>query len=528
VLNGGDTYFRAFLTNLTSPLYIADADGTVYSFSSSGTHKGTSGLANIYSSIASSIEDRNGNVVTLTDLGSQHSGSFTVTDTLGRTVMSTSGFGSSGDSLSISGLDGSYVVDWGAIASGPPVAVGATLLYNGQGLCSTTFPSLSEGGSTEINTITLPNNKSYEFSYDPSYGLLTKITYPSGGYIKYVWGLNTLSEFDSLEDTDGGRNNCLWHHDTPVVVNRSVSFDGVKIALQQTFSYSTNWSSNTNSWTTKTTTVTTTDNISGLVDTKVYTYSPVTMPAQPNDFQIFAPQVPVEQTVVTKNSTNTTLRTVSKTWLNQYELASVTTALNDGASVPTSEVTYNYGSGAQVTDKKEYDYGSGAPGNLLRETVTNYQVFGDIPLFATAPSIFDRPCQVITYNGGRNRYAETDAYYDNGATGTPCSAAGTPSITGVSGLTSHDETYYSASSKSARGNATTIVKQCFQGSTACASGNPTTAYTYDETGQALSITDPNRNTTSYSYSDSFVNTNSSRLRKNDGAAQNVVHVTRLL
>lgn len=226
-------------------------------------------------------------------------------------------------------------------------------------------------------------------------------------------------------------------------------------------------------------------------------------------------QIPVEQTTVYENSSGTTLRTVNKQWYDQYELKSQQTLLNDSSNSLTNQTTYVYGGYAQVTDKQEYDYGSGSPGTLLRETVTNYQAFG--------VSMSNRPCQTVVYSGSRTsgtRQSETDYYYDNGSTSTVCGAAGTPSVTGVSNLTGHDETNYSAGSTSPRGNVTTLVKQCFQGTTACASGNPTTTYAYDETGQRLSMTDPNLNVTNYSFSDSYLSTNTGSYTTTAGSAPN--------
>jgi len=513
VSNGGDDYYQASLPGLQNPLTIADADGTTYTFGVSGNHDDRDSH---YSQIVSSIEDRNGNVITLTDLGAQHAGSFTATDTLGRTMLSTSGFGSNGDTVTVSGFGNPYTVGWSTIATGPPVAVGATLLYNGNGQCITTFPNISGGGVSAIKSITLPNNTSYTytFSYDTSYGLVNQITYPNGGYVKYVWGLNPLSEFDSIEDTTGGPNNCLWEHDTPAVMHRYVSFDGVNTALQQDFSYSTTWSATTGVWSSKTTTVTTTDKVTGLVDTKTYTYSAITPPSQPNDFNRYAQQIPVEQTIVVKDSTNKTLRTTTKAWLDQYELASEQTTLEDNST--TSKTTYSYGPGAQVTGKDDYDWSTGTP-PLLRRTTTSYQSFAATPIFTAAASIVDRPCQTIVSDGSGKRYAETDYFYDNGGTGTVCSTAGTPSVTGVTNLTGHDETNYGATSSSPRGNATTVVRQCFQGTTACAIGNPTTIYTYDETGQVLSVKDPKGNTTGYSFVDGYVSTNTGSFTTTGGA-----------
>lgn len=69
----------------------------------------------------------------------------------------------------------------------------------------------------------------------------------------------------------------------------------------------------------------------------------------------------------------------------------------------------------QVTEKDEYDFGSGVRGNLLRKTVINYQSFRATPLCAAA-AIFNRPGQIIVYDGSGNRVAETDYLYDNQTT----------------------------------------------------------------------------------------------------------------
>src|SRR5581483_1361743 len=121
------------------------------------------------------------------------------------------------------------------------------------------------------------------------------------------------------------------------------------------------------------------------------------------------------------------------------------------------------------------------------------------------------PCQVLTYDGNGNLAAETDYYYDNGAVGTACGAAGTPSVTGVGNLTGHDETNYSAGSTAPRGNVTTEVHKCFIPSTGATCTDSVITHTYDETGQVLSTTDAIGNatgdtahhTTTYDYTDNF-------------------------
>jgi RHS repeat-associated protein len=228
-----------------------------------------------------------------------------------------------------------------------------------------------------------------------------------------------------------------------------------------------------------------------------------------------ASQIPVEQTVLYKDTGGSTLRTVTKAWFNQYELGCELKILDNGL---ISGAFSSYGSGGQVTDRKEYDYGiitstSGCQqgaitppsGTASRETVANYQSFANTPIFPSGPSIFDRPSSVIVYGNG-NRAAETDLAYDQA--GTKCALypnCVTP--------TAHDEANYAPGSTAPRGNATTITKLCFQGSQSC-TPNSVSTYTFDETGQVLSMIDPcgnatcgdmssSNHTTMYSYADNY-------------------------
>jgi RHS repeat-associated protein len=380
--------------------------------------------------------------------------------------------------------------------------------------CTTSFPESAT--QSVVSSITLPNNQQYLFSYDSTYGYINKITYPTGGYVSYSWGFNPLG--GEAVFTGGTKSTCIYAYDMPAVLHRYVSFDGINIALQQDFSYSTTWNTTNAIWTSKQTTVTTHDLLRGTAYQTIYVYNYVSSPYVPYIYTFSDRQIPVEQTVSYYGVGGTLLRTVTKAWFDQYELGCELTTLDNGQ---VSGTFYSYGVGGQVTDKKEYDYGlitsasacegsgstvSSPPSGVTptRETAYTYQSFPDTPVFPGGPSIFDRPSSVITYGNG-TRMAETDFSYDQ--TSTLC--VGSPNCVTPTG---HDETNYSASSTSPRGNATTRTRQCFQGSTGCT--NSVATSTFDETGQLLSTTDPCGNaacsditgpnhTTSYSYADNY-------------------------
>ncbi|MGB8473424.1 MAG: hypothetical protein WCE61_04985, partial [Candidatus Acidiferrum sp.] len=428
--------------------------------------------------LPATIEDRNGNVISISTLSC--AGSLTATDTLGRTALSSSGFGQTGNTITLPGLT-PYTLTWGSVS--PTYSPGSTRVQT-DGWCNTGFAG-PRGSQPVVTAITLPNGQQYTFTYDSLYGLLSKITYPNGGYISYTWGLNSRSDFAAVEDSNGAPQQCAFTYDAPALTHRYVSFDGSTIAEQQDFTnYTTTWNPNNYAaWTTKTVTVTTHDLINSTTFQTNYTYSPVNV--NPGSTWIptrFDTQVPVEQQIVYHGTSGSILRTVNKTWYDQFEIKTDQTVLDNGQ---TSQVNFNW-SGGVITEKDEYDFTSTA------QRKTTYTYGGG----------FNQPCKTIVYDGNGNRFSEIDTYFDGSA--TLCSPGTTPTAF-VSNLPpgTHDETNYGPSSTRGRGNATTISKQCFQGSTACASGNLVTSFTYDETGKAFSATDLNGHITQYSYADSY-------------------------
>ena len=332
------------------------------------------------------------------------------------------------------------------------------------------------------------NFNPYDATVQNSFGLINELIYPGGGWVKYKWAMSanyqqvagfTGTHLDTNGNPDGNYPGgaCVVQYKAPVVSSRQVSYDGVNVAQTQTFQYSTTWSGS--AWTSKTTTVTTQDNLTGKTSVTTYTYAPgYSLQGFPfwNGSSV-ASAFPVEQTVQYKDWDGTVLRTVSKTWFSASDLQEEDVTENG----KTRKTTYCYqpsgsctpsGSGTNrvhVYEKKEYGYDN----NVARRTVYQYHTFPNSSLGLPFPS---QVSAEIVYNGSGTRVAETDYSYDDFA------------VASMANVVQRDDLNYGTGA-TVRGNLTKIIKKCFVGTTACATDS-ITSYTYDQTGQTVSMIDP--------------------------------------
>jgi len=390
-----------------------------------------------------------------------------------------------------------------------------------------------------ITKITLPNGQFYAFQYDPAYGLLTKVTYPDGAYSRYVWTTNPLASGDISNARDGSNANaaspCEMIYDEPAVAQKFTSFDGVHEVLEQDYTYTpTTWSATSQSpfqkWTAKQTTVVTKDLVAGTSFKTVYNYSPI--PVDPTGITDtlqqrqagVTPVNPTEASILSYDSSGNLLKTVTKSYADFWAQPNdEKTTLENGQTTEErkcymgsqayliapwcSQSTGNaMGGGSILTDIWTYDYGAstgsasnpGAPGSLLLHKHADYNLF-QTPLYSQGATIY-RTKDIISYDGSNNRVAESDFCFDGDT--SAFSGCASSSLQPASAI-QHDETNFPASYVHGRGNVTTAIARCFVGTTACSQGDAIARYTWDETGQMLSKTDANGNTTHYSFADSF-------------------------
>jgi YD repeat-containing protein len=390
----------------------------------------------------------------------------------------------------------------------------------------------------QVKTLTLPNGETYQFQYDPTFGLINKITYPTGAWVEYTWSVIPSSEgvqYRTMPPANGGL--CAITHDWFAITKRKVS-DYVPSAgviepvEEQDFNYSTTWptpgNQNSYNWTSKSTTVTTSDLLRGASFNTIYTYLPMQPPPESVSAWEDLGVVPQENTIAYYDTNGGLLKTVTKTWQTMNLMSGECETLPNGQ---TSGNFYQYapyagfGGGGTLnpnanltdlpTDVAEYDYGAvssgcGKPSSTPpRETKTTYASFGNTPLFPYS-SILDRLQSVQVYGNG-TRLSETDYAYDGG---TPPTGVGSVAPSTVTGTPYGQDSQYEGGAITTRGNPTTVTKKCFVGSTGCTPS--VTTYTYDTTGQVLTATDGCGNaacsdmtgsghTAQYNYTDNYTN-----------------------
>lgn len=198
-----DTQYGALLAQTTSkwtgtlsgdsgavnPVTATEGDGTAYYFGSaaapdSNTCSGKPCTATTYP--PEGISDRNGNTLAISfSTTSQSSPAVSYTDSVGRQVLSIPKFGADPDTVTVYGFSNPYQVYWTTVT--PNFTISMTLVSE-QNNESCPAPG-TQPSVPAVSSIALPNGQSYTFDYSNNpYGMVDKITYPTGGYVRYVWG----------------------------------------------------------------------------------------------------------------------------------------------------------------------------------------------------------------------------------------------------------------------------------------------------------------------------------------------------
>jgi len=536
--SASQTYGSAYFTTDGSALATQCCNSTPNIVQPDGTQVSASGSG-------ATLEDSNGNIASLAFNSTQNS--FIATDSLGRTAFSTTlpidyvgqipvgtynvtTYGATGNAdpeqysvvFSQTAL-GSFTMQHpvgGAVgAAGTEIQLLGFCGYSYE--CPTAFMvnQVTPGGQGStlpvVSSITLPDSTQYAFTYDPTYGTISKIVFPTGGHVRFVWGIRG----------DGGGHG-QFNLLSTIVVNEvciSPSGNGGGINGEPCNANEIAWQYNLPSYSPSsglTSRVTAPDGSYTAYTGVGLLYDGVPL------YQMGAAPSWKEASRLEYSGSNKLMKSVATTyWTSNGATglpAAVATTLYDGPTFLQQYVQYAYDftenaagymvSYGNVIEKDESDFNpcTGTPcpmpttttlSSFVRKTFTNY-AYASNPAFVTA-HIVNKPSQVLVTNGAGHPYSLVQYGYDQAV------------LSGSSGYVNHDDANYGISSPRPRGNLTTeshcaalntsatfnAVSAASAGS-ACSLWLPTT-HSYDLAGQMVRTTDPKGNKTLFSYTDNY-------------------------
>ena len=446
--------------------------------------------------VTSTLEDTNGNSATVTSFLANSNGAdfleqigapSTVKDSLGRTLF-TSTFNpqqfnpGSSYTIATTGADGqaqTYTVQTGSVVPGAfsmprPVAsdwlnVSIYSDVNNDPVQVTVNSAVAANAIPVIASITLPNTTSYQFSYDSTYATISKIIFPTGGYVQFQWGIRNV-----------GTSTANIGAESTLVVTEASLYSGSGQVSQWQYSYS--------DLDTSTGTMTSTESAPDGTTT-TFTATPVYFS------KIWVGGAPTFQETLRTitNSGGTLIKSVATKYSSGgldstggnsgvYPLPSqIATTYYDGTSPLQQQVDFTYDAYDNITEKDESDFytcsgdpctvPSSPPSGWLRKTLTTYY-WSAYPAYQTA-HIVNKTYTATVTDGSGNPVAETQYDYDQ--------SAPTP-----------------------HGNLVSEKKcQQFSG-TSCSSWLPATTHQYDSQGELISTTDSNGNTTAYTWTNGYM------------------------
>ena len=354
----------------------------------------------------------------------------------------------------------------------------------------------------QLKKLTLPNGLSYSFSYETwwdfanptalnPYGEVSKVTLPTGGYIKYKWA--TIAGRDDGPEGQEPDVGCAPALDARVVVERRVSEDGVTENVW-TYAYSG-------------ATTTVTDPLGNaeihtfagpkLSETQVEYRKPDgtplrrvntdwawdTGPVRTDFFQNWAPYTVLGERNPRVIRTTTTL-------LDTNQVTKSETDYGDCYSY-TFDLTSYMDCRDNPTQTREYAYGTGVPGALVRYSTFSY-LHNAISAYETA-HIWNRATDRRAFDAAGALKAHTQFSYD------------TTALTQTTGVPQHDYVAYPYTN-AIRGNVTEVKRWLNT-----TGGWLTTTNYFNDVGNLIQTTDSGGHTITFSYTDNFtdgVNRNS--------------------
>lgn len=400
----------------------------------------------VYSAIYEK-EDTNGNYFTGTD-GS-------VVDTLGRSpvTITTNGNTTTYAVLNSQGATSNYVVSTSTVnyktAFGQPNVGEAT------------------GSFSAVTSITLPDQTQYLFSYDSgttsgNYGLIKQVTLPTGGTVNYT--------FTTFADFYGNRNRWVatrtpspggqWTYTPSITTGCSggVGCQQVVVVKPSTDKAVYTFTLNNGAWKSR---------------ADYYTGSTSLQMSLITDFD-FSNACPTPPNGCTGSRYITVMRQTTQT-----------PSVGGATLSKKAEYTYDNPTYANISQISEWQWTTGSFGSTPdRKTVITYLTS------ETSKDILDRPTDVKVTTGAGSWVSETATQYDQG---TP---------TSITGVINHDDSGF-GTSNTTRGNPTAIQRLLVSGATCPSTNCLQISLTYDTTGQVRSVTDPNGNATSISYTDAY-------------------------
>ena len=445
-------------------------------------------------------EDPDGNQIVITGplgTGAPLTGaSGTITDTLGRVVTVTS----TGEQEVIGYSDGNGNPEQIVLTFNSPKAASAISLDPVQPAGSLgTYGGTSINVSNSLSSIVLPNKSTYTFQYD-GLGELIKVTYPTGGYVRYAYQSFLHDYYYGVQPQNAGVESAFA--DTREVVAK----------YQCTAAVSTYGATSDAAG----------DNCS--VPELVTTFKPIIPETSANNTSeaVTTPDGTVTTTTFNPTQPGCNIdQTLGTGYCGPYNIPMTSQTVVDASGATKRAASYQYSSTSGnhpslvttvqdgLTKEEQWQYqdttltnSSGATSRLYdvaSDSVYNYSSSGAGPLIKEAQDTWN-PVVYSSSGGSSFRAHEKHTEIVSGSSSTLSSVVygydGTSLYTPSNATAPEHDSAYTATGMPARGHVTSAVEGL--------SGNTvTTGYTYDIYGNVHSMTDTGRHTTSYSYTDSF-------------------------